>query len=174
MASTSSSEQQPKKITPTSNAHFEVEDEIIVEKADHVMEEEDHDKGIYSSIVSMGDVRLADFSVNDEDNPFDTESEIKVLVEEPTDFDLHSIPDDEVESISEFEAADSNEEGTESTADNILDKIADLKASADNISDPLGHLQTDISSLSNKVENLESSLAKTVSSKLEEQMLMIT
>ncbi|GJS24928.1 hypothetical protein Tco_0453560 [Tanacetum coccineum] len=143
---------------------------IDAKTADHVMEEEDHDKGINSSIVSMGDVRLEDLSVNDEDNPFDTESEIKVLVEEPTDFDLHSMPDDEVESISGFEAADSNEEGTENTADNILDKIADLKASADNTSDPLGHLQTDISSLSNKVENLESSLAKTVSSKLEESV----
>ncbi|GJU61114.1 hypothetical protein Tco_1238880 [Tanacetum coccineum] len=139
---------------------------IDAKTADHVMEEEDHDKGINSGIVSMGDT-------DDEDQITflgPVCDEIDKLVKEPTDFDLHSMPDDEVESISGFEAADSNEEETGNTADNILDKIDDLKASADNTSDPLGHLQTDISSLSNKVENLESSLSKTVSSKLEESV----
>ncbi|GJZ70328.1 hypothetical protein Tco_0633878 [Tanacetum coccineum] len=171
--------------------------EIIVEKADHVVEEEDHDKEIDSSIISMGDVRLKDLSVNDEDIPFDTESVIKVvkrfqppqtddenqitflglvcdemdqLVDEPADFDLHLMPDDDVESISWFEAADSNKEGNENTVDNILDEMADLKSSADKPLDTLGHLQTGISSLSNKVDNLESSLAKKVSSKLEESV----
>ncbi|GJT94347.1 retrovirus-related pol polyprotein from transposon TNT 1-94, partial [Tanacetum coccineum] len=112
------------------------------------------------------------------ESPYDTESEIKVVkrfqppqtddedhitflgpiydeldqrVEKPTDSNLHSMLDDEVESISRFEAADSNEEGTENTepkvtltqseeatADNILDEMADLKASADKLSNPLG------------------------------------
>ncbi|GKD63688.1 hypothetical protein Tco_1305796, partial [Tanacetum coccineum] len=157
--------------------------EIIIEKADHAVEEEDHDKGIDSSIMSMGDVRLEDSSINDEDNPFDTKSDIKVLVEEPADSDLHSMFDDKVKSISGFEAADSNEEGTENTqpkvtltqsekatADNILDEMAALKASVDKPSDPLGHLWAEISSLSNKVNNLESSLAKKVFSKLEESV----
>ncbi|GKC71515.1 hypothetical protein Tco_1117398 [Tanacetum coccineum] len=161
------------------------------------MEEEDHDKEIDYGIVSMGNMRLEDLSVNDEDIPFDTESEIKVVkrfqppqtddedqiiflgaehddmdqrMEEPADFDLHSIPDDEVVSISGFEAADSNKEGNENTVDNILDEMADLKSSADKPSDTRGHLRAEISSLSNKVDNLESSLAKKVSSKLEESV----
>ncbi|GJU09757.1 hypothetical protein Tco_1132153 [Tanacetum coccineum] len=110
------------------------------------------------------------------ESPYDTESEIKVvkrfqppqtndedqitflgpvydemdqLVEEPDDSDLHLMPDDEVESISGFEVADSNEERTENTepkvtltqseeatTDNTLDEMADLKASANNPSDP--------------------------------------
>ncbi|GJR47580.1 hypothetical protein Tco_1315683 [Tanacetum coccineum] len=53
--------------------------EIIVEKAEHVVEEEDPNKGINSGIVSIGNVRLKDVSVNNEDNPFDTEFEIKVV-----------------------------------------------------------------------------------------------
>ncbi|GJW73864.1 reverse transcriptase domain-containing protein [Tanacetum coccineum] len=53
--------------------------EIIIEKAEHVVEEEDPNKGIDSGIVSIGNVRLKDVSVNNEDNPFDTESEIKVV-----------------------------------------------------------------------------------------------
>ncbi|GKA07375.1 retrovirus-related pol polyprotein from transposon TNT 1-94 [Tanacetum coccineum] len=119
--------------------------------------------------------------------PYDTESKIKVVkrfqphqtndedqitflgpiydeldqrVEKPTDSNLHSMLDDEVESISGFEAADSNEEGTkntepkvtltqseEATADNIPNEMADLKASADKPLDPLGHLWAEISSL---------------------------
>ncbi|GJT45616.1 hypothetical protein Tco_0954331 [Tanacetum coccineum] len=71
-------------------------------------------------------------------------------VEELTNSDLHSMPDDEAESISGFEAADSKEEGTENikpkvtltqskkaTTNNILDEMADLKASTDKPSDPL-------------------------------------
>ncbi|GKC30106.1 hypothetical protein Tco_1037400, partial [Tanacetum coccineum] len=58
----------------------------------------------------------------------------------------------------------------EATTDNILDEMADLKSSADKPSDTRGHLRAEISSLSNKVDNLESSLAKKVSSKLEESV----
>ncbi|GKE01395.1 hypothetical protein Tco_1389378 [Tanacetum coccineum] len=142
------------KITFSTNTFMHVQ-EIIVEKVDHVVEEEDHDKGIDSIIMSMGDVRLEDFSINDEDNPFDTKSEIIVLMEEPTDFDLHSMSDDESE---------------KATTDNILDEMATLKDFVDKPSDPLGRLWAEISSLSNKVDNLESSLAKKVSSKLEESI----
>ncbi|GKA85566.1 hypothetical protein Tco_0807220 [Tanacetum coccineum] len=75
--------------------------------------------------------------------------------EEPTDSDLHSMPDDETE---------------EATADNILDEMANLKAFVDRPLDPLGHLRAEVSSLSNKVNNLESFLAKKVFSKLEESI----
>ncbi|GJS69564.1 retrovirus-related pol polyprotein from transposon TNT 1-94 [Tanacetum coccineum] len=97
-------------------------------------------------------------SVDQEDleSPYDTESEIKFIKSykvstiSVADSDLHSIPDDEVESISRFKAADSNKEGIENTktkatltqseegtADNILDDMVDLKASANKPSDPL-------------------------------------
>nr|GEU93619.1 hypothetical protein [Tanacetum cinerariifolium] len=53
--------------------------EPIVEKAEHVAKEEDHDMGTDSGIVSMGDVRLEDMYVDDEESPFDTKSKIKVV-----------------------------------------------------------------------------------------------
>nr|GEU96016.1 retrovirus-related Pol polyprotein from transposon TNT 1-94 [Tanacetum cinerariifolium] len=53
--------------------------EPIVEKAKHVVEEEDHDMGTDSGIVSMGDVRLEDMYVDNEESPFYTESEMKVV-----------------------------------------------------------------------------------------------
>nr|GEU69089.1 retrovirus-related Pol polyprotein from transposon TNT 1-94 [Tanacetum cinerariifolium] len=60
-------------------ANAEKVQEIIVEKAKHVVEEDDLDKGIDSSILSMGNVRLKDVFVNNEENLFDTESKIKVV-----------------------------------------------------------------------------------------------
>ncbi|GJS80606.1 hypothetical protein Tco_0730487 [Tanacetum coccineum] len=151
-------------------------------------------------------------NVEKSESPYDTESEIKVVkrfqptqtddedhitflgpvydnmdqrVDEQANFDRHLMPNDEVESISGFEATDSKEKGTkntetkinltqseEATANNILDEMSNLKASVDKPSDPLGHLRAEISSLSNKVDNLESFLAENVSRKLEEMVLM--
>nr|GEW70406.1 hypothetical protein [Tanacetum cinerariifolium] len=59
-------------------------------------------------------------------------------MKEPTDSDLHSIPDDEVVSISGFRTDDSNEERTEFTKPKS--------------SNPLGHLRKEISSLSTQEE----------------------
>nr|GEV45575.1 retrovirus-related Pol polyprotein from transposon TNT 1-94 [Tanacetum cinerariifolium] len=100
-------------------------------------------------VKSSGLNSIVDLSYNDQ------------LVEEPTDFDLHSIPDDEVELIYGFDTVDSNDEETVNTktkvtltqsehaiANNILDEMADLKASADKTSDLLGPLKDEISSLS--------------------------
>ncbi|GKB69284.1 hypothetical protein Tco_0930696 [Tanacetum coccineum] len=87
--------------------------------------------------------------------------------EEPADSDLHSKPDDDVQSISGFEATNSNKEDT---ADNTLDVRKNLNASANKPSNLLGHLLAEVSFLSNKVKNLESSLADKVSSKLEESV----
>ncbi|GKB53316.1 hypothetical protein Tco_0904069 [Tanacetum coccineum] len=53
--------------------------EPIVEKAEHVAEEDDHDMGTEFGIVTMGDARLEDMYVDDEESPFDTKSEIKVV-----------------------------------------------------------------------------------------------
>ncbi|GJZ38950.1 hypothetical protein Tco_0585513 [Tanacetum coccineum] len=54
--------------------------------------------------------------------------------EEPADSDLHSMPDDEVQSISGFDSSNSNDEAT---ADKTLDEVANLKAFADKPSYPL-------------------------------------
>ncbi|GJZ36373.1 hypothetical protein Tco_0582564 [Tanacetum coccineum] len=71
-----SAEEQGNQLKPD---NAEKVQEVIVEKAEHTVEEEDPDKGIDSGIVSMGSVRLEDVSVNNEDKPFHTESEIKVV-----------------------------------------------------------------------------------------------
>ncbi|GJZ48066.1 hypothetical protein Tco_0601898 [Tanacetum coccineum] len=105
------------------------------------------------------------------ESPYDTESKIKVvkrfqppltddedhitflglvydemdqLMEEPADYDLHSM---------------SNDESEEATVDNILDEMANLKDSANKPSDLLGSLKNEVSLLTSKVKNLESSLA---------------
>ncbi|GJS77696.1 retrovirus-related pol polyprotein from transposon TNT 1-94 [Tanacetum coccineum] len=105
------------------------------------------------------------------------------LMEEKADSDLKSMPNDEVESIFGFVAAEStNEENDtvetkvkltqseEDTADNILDEMTAPNAFANKPSDPLGPLQAKISSLTTKVEKLESSLAKKMDDKLEESV----
>ncbi|GJR19283.1 hypothetical protein Tco_0967810 [Tanacetum coccineum] len=91
---------------------------------------------------------------------YDTESDIKYvksfsvttfsLIEEEADPDLHSMPDDEVESVFGFEAAKSTYEendkaktkveltqSEEATANNILDEITNLNAFANKPSDLL-------------------------------------
>ncbi|GJU05641.1 hypothetical protein Tco_1122071 [Tanacetum coccineum] len=70
-----------------------------------------------SGLESLGDIPLEEFGganakLDADKSPYDTESEIK-REEEPAAFDLHSMPDDEVMSIYGFEAADSNDKGTE-------------------------------------------------------------
>ncbi|GJY35001.1 hypothetical protein Tco_0420379 [Tanacetum coccineum] len=75
--------------------------------------------------------------VQDEDTSlFDTEFEIRMLMEEPSDSDLHLMPNDEVVSISGFKATDSNDaedantttkatlsQREEANADNLLDEL---------------------------------------------------
>ncbi|GKB22013.1 hypothetical protein Tco_0855936 [Tanacetum coccineum] len=141
------------------------------------------------------------------ESPYDTKSEIKVVKRfQPTqtddedhitflglvyedmktdldkaDSDLHLLPDDEVESVSGFEAAESsaNEyvkagskvkltQSEEAFADNLLDEMTNLNASADKRSYPFGPLLAKFSYISTKVANLESSLAQKVTAKLEE------
>ncbi|GKG03177.1 hypothetical protein Tco_0310813 [Tanacetum coccineum] len=100
-----------------------------------------------------------------------------------TDFDLYLMVDDEVNSVSSFEASRSTDgendraktnielsQSDEATTDYILDEMTDLKASATKPSDPLGHLQAELSSFTTKVANLESSPAKKVADKLEESV----
>ncbi|GJY75366.1 hypothetical protein Tco_0480482 [Tanacetum coccineum] len=89
-------------------------------------------------------------------------------MEEPADFDLHSIPGDEVVSISGFGTDDSNEEGT---VDNLTDEMTDLNTSTAKSSDPLGHLRKEIISLTTQVQRLESSITQKVAEKLEESVL---
>ncbi|GJS79118.1 hypothetical protein Tco_0728999 [Tanacetum coccineum] len=116
----------------------------------------------------MGDT--ADLSLQDQ------------LMEEEVDSDLKSMPDDEVESVSGFEVAESTDEEndtaetkvkltqSENTVDNILDEMTSLNASTDKPSDPLGPIQAELSSFTTKIEKLESSLAEKVADKLEESV----
>nr|GEW79309.1 hypothetical protein [Tanacetum cinerariifolium] len=96
-----------------------------------------------SGLTSMGDVtskQLMDeydkkqsAGVERSESPYDTESEIK-LVEEPTDFDLHSMHDDEGMLVFGFKATEStNKESDkadikddEDTDDNLMDEMTDL------------------------------------------------
>ncbi|GJY11147.1 hypothetical protein Tco_0379332 [Tanacetum coccineum] len=93
---------------------------------------------------------------------------INERVEDPANSDLHAMPDDDIMLISRFEAVDSNDKGTkfttskvyltqseEATADNILDEMADLKASADKQSDPLETVETIMPDIINKPLNKE-------------------
>nr|GEV09164.1 hypothetical protein [Tanacetum cinerariifolium] len=89
--------------------------------------EEDHDMGMDSNIVSMGDVKFEDLSINDAESHFDIESEIRVtdpnvlevktisgslnIIQEAddlekADFDLVSLPDNTIESIDGLDALD--------------------------------------------------------------------
>ncbi|GKB34254.1 retrovirus-related pol polyprotein from transposon TNT 1-94, partial [Tanacetum coccineum] len=143
------------------------------------------------------------------ESPYDTKSEIKVVKRfQPTqtddedhitflglvyedmktdldkaDSDLHLLPDDEVESVSGFEAAESSAkeyvkagskveltQSEEASTDNLLDEMTNLNASADKSSDPFGPLLAEFSYLSTKVANLESFLAQKMTVKLEEYM----
>ncbi|GKF27270.1 hypothetical protein Tco_0083164 [Tanacetum coccineum] len=94
------------------------------------------------------------------------------------DSDLESMPDDEIESVSGFEA-DTNDDDEknryehkeelsktdEVVADNMIDELVNMAHSKDAFadkpaqSDLLGHIHAEISSLSAKVESLESSLS---------------
>ncbi|GJT61686.1 hypothetical protein Tco_1005219 [Tanacetum coccineum] len=112
-----------------------------------------------SRLTSHGDVTFKQLmdeydkkqsaATEESENPYDTEFEIKEAehddmdqrMEEPADFDLHSLPDDE---------------------------MVDLNASADKLLDPLGQLRKEISSLTTHVQRLESSITHKVANKLEE------
>ncbi|GJV79964.1 hypothetical protein Tco_1515834 [Tanacetum coccineum] len=81
-------------------------------------------------------------------SPYDTESEIKIVMK------FQPPMTDDKDQITFLGLVE------EATTDNIIDEMADLKASADKPSEPLCHLRAEISVLSNKVATLESSLAK--------------
>ncbi|GKD42786.1 hypothetical protein Tco_1267431 [Tanacetum coccineum] len=159
--------------------------------------------------VPLDEFGRADANLDADESPFDTKSEIKFIRKEvpkfiyngshvnkdatkgfslsnqviqKADSDLESMPGDEIESLSEFEADESNDDDRQSVhkkyltktdeaaADNILDELADMaKFKNENMnsfadkpsqSDPLGHLHKDLSSLTSKLAHLESSLAQ--------------
>nr|GEY14394.1 uncharacterized mitochondrial protein AtMg00810-like [Tanacetum cinerariifolium] len=119
------------------------------------------------------------------ESPYDTESEIKVVksfltshlfeqhdqtmndyevsadIQENSDSDLHSMPDDELRSVLKFEIADSNNfhDSDVSTSDQI---IQDDYASAKHLSlpDHMDHICEEVSSLHLRLEYLESSIAQ--------------
>ncbi|GJR95780.1 hypothetical protein Tco_0267954 [Tanacetum coccineum] len=91
----------------------------------------------------------------------------KELIKKEADSNLHSMPDDEVQSISGFETTDSHEEGSDETdTKNTLSQS--IETIVDKSSDPLGSLKIEVSSLTFRVANLESTIASKVVLQLEE------
>ncbi|GKA35238.1 hypothetical protein Tco_0721729 [Tanacetum coccineum] len=97
------------------------------------------------------------------------------------DYDLASMPNDEIGSLSGSQSSETKEDDKQSQhkelskskerdADNILDEMVDMNAFADkpSLSDPIGHLRNELSNLTTKVHNLESYISKQVTDKLEE------
>nr|GEV01270.1 retrovirus-related Pol polyprotein from transposon TNT 1-94 [Tanacetum cinerariifolium] len=130
--------------------------ETIVEEAEHVVEE-DHDKGTDSGIRSLGDVRLEDLSVNDEESPFDIESEIEVVKKwQPPNKD----DDVQITFLGPIYDGMYLSKSEEALPDHLLDELDELARTkseplddfADKIADsnPLGHLRKEISSLTTK------------------------
>nr|GEW02130.1 hypothetical protein [Tanacetum cinerariifolium] len=132
------------------------------------------DEFIDYRLKSIGDVTLESLNKPADEDPYDTESEIKLVkrfklladddkplitslesMEEnmEEDSDLASIPDDESE---------------EKDADNVIDELAELKAFADKPS--LLDLRNELNNLTTKVQNHESSISKQVTDKLEENV----
>ncbi|GJY44112.1 hypothetical protein Tco_0432325 [Tanacetum coccineum] len=157
--------------SPFSTNTFMHVHEPIVEKAEHVAEEEDHDMGTDFGIVSMGDARLEDMYVDDEESPFDTKSEIKVVkrMQPPNtddedqitflgpvnmDTDLSIVQEDADLEKLDYDLVSMLEDDIESVADYDTNDNIDTgtNVSADKIanSDPFGHLREELCSLTNK------------------------
>ncbi|GJY79994.1 hypothetical protein Tco_0492745 [Tanacetum coccineum] len=168
-------------------------------------------------IKSLGNVSFDDFYRHDldmgaDESPFDTESKIKlvgkVVPELNVDYQvddftladqdmkeinssLESMPEDELLSVSGFEANDAKEDNKsknkaelskdgEATANNVLDELVDMANSQDanlnaftdktHKSNLLGHLHEEFSSLTTKVDQLKSLLAQRVADKIQDSM----
>nr|GEW69973.1 hypothetical protein [Tanacetum cinerariifolium] len=103
------------------------------------------------------------------ENPYDTKSEIKVVksfltnhvskLHDISDFDLQSMPDDDLRSVSGFEVADSddNHENKVSKSNHIFQ---DDNASTERLSlpDHMDHICEEVSSLQSKLGDMESSI----------------
>ncbi|GKE54448.1 hypothetical protein Tco_1489604, partial [Tanacetum coccineum] len=134
------------------------------------------------------------------ESPYDTKSEIKVVksfftshlselqdqtmndygesagIQEDSDSDLQSMPNDDLRSVFGFEAADSND-----THDNEVSHSAhtsqDDIASAERLSLPyhLNHICEEVSSLYSRLRNMESSIIQTISDEIKSSLpAMIT
>ncbi|GKF41373.1 hypothetical protein Tco_0124715 [Tanacetum coccineum] len=87
--------------------------------------------------------------------------EVSADIQDNSDSDLHSMPDDELRSVSEFETADSDDfhDNDISTSDHV---VQDDYASAERLSllDHMDHICEEVSSLHSRLEDLESSIAQ--------------
>nr|GEV18935.1 kinesin-like protein KIN-14C [Tanacetum cinerariifolium] len=129
------------------------------------------------------------------ESPYDTESEIKVVksfltrqtsdiqdqimhdseekvsIQQDSDSDLKSIPDDDLRSISEFEAGDSDD--THNLKVSRSEHISqDENASAERLSVPdhLDHIYEEVSSLHSKLKDMQSSIVQQVSTEIESSL----
>ncbi|GJX11394.1 hypothetical protein Tco_0201253 [Tanacetum coccineum] len=129
------------------------------------------------------------------ESPYDTESEIKVVksfltshlselhdqtmndyevsadIQDNSDSDIHSMPDDELRSVSEFKTVDSDDghDNDVSTSDHV---VQDDYASAERLSlpDHMDHICEEVSSLHSRLEDLESYIAQKVSDEIQSSL----
>ncbi|GJV99083.1 hypothetical protein Tco_1554335 [Tanacetum coccineum] len=112
-----------------------------------IVEEEVREFGI----KSLGDVSLdefggADANLDADESPFDTETEIKFIgKEQEADSDLESVPGDEIESLSGFEADVSEDDDRQSVHKEELTKTDE--AAANNVIDEVAHLESSLAQL---------------------------
>ncbi|GJX02546.1 hypothetical protein Tco_0186459 [Tanacetum coccineum] len=180
--------------TKSLDASMSVEEQENQPQTADTAKEQDN---VVTEEINMGDDGT-EFDTADE-NPFDTESEIKFVKsykpvtdnEEPLftskesdtkeDSELASIPDDEIGSPSAFQTSDTKEslskpklsKSEEKDADNVLDELADLRASADKPSESISHIKEEIISLSTKIGQMESNITKKVSEEVQSSVLVL-
>ncbi|GKA42569.1 hypothetical protein Tco_0735229 [Tanacetum coccineum] len=134
------------------------------------------------------------------ESPYDTESEIKVVksfftshlskvqdqtmndyeesagIQEDSDSDLQSMPDDDLRSVSRFEAVDSDDTHENEVSHSAYTSQGDI-ASAERLSilDHLDHICEEVSYLHSRLGNMESSIVQTVSNEIKSSIpAMIT
>nr|GEW22919.1 reverse transcriptase domain-containing protein [Tanacetum cinerariifolium] len=148
------SESQPAEET-------KVQEKIIKEGETNV---EDVVELVDSDLHSVGDVTLKSLNEPADESPYDTVSEIKVIKSIfQDDYDLESMPGDEIGLVSESKTSAYEEDDIHSShkelsnseerdADNIIKEMADMNAFAEkpSVSNPFSHLRNDLNNLTTK------------------------
>ncbi|GKA29699.1 hypothetical protein Tco_0715944 [Tanacetum coccineum] len=150
---------------------IEVQENIVIEDEHIADEQHDDTKFVDSRILSMGDVSLESLNKATDESPYDTESEIKFVQR------FKPVPNDEeplFKSVSNKESDTDTKESLskpklskseEKDADNVLDELADLRASADKPSESISHINSkseekDVDNVLDELADLQASADK--------------
>nr|GEV50843.1 hypothetical protein [Tanacetum cinerariifolium] len=145
----------------------------------NIMEEEDD--GVYSLEEPTFEQLMDEVDKLKEGSQRSTLDDINVINITPkddkegdaSDFDLCSMPSDDLASLTGFETSDSDNEASISvtkkhSADNLMATsdgdvvLPNASAGVSALSDPFGHLQRELTTISSKVDQLESKITKRV------------